>query len=127
MSFFSLEASARTWFKNQEIRPCLYGKAFKVVGNHHALCWLTNLKDPSGCLARRSTRLQELDVTVVYKLGRKHSDANCLSRAPFDPAPPNDVTFLGLITASNFPPNQRTDDRRYNCDGVDTDLLSRSR
>lgn len=66
----------------QHFRPYLLGKHFLLRTDHGSLTWLSNFKEPEGQLARWLERLQEYDFTIAHRPGKKHQNADSLSRRP---------------------------------------------
>ena len=60
----------------------LYGQKFLVRTDHAALRWLLQFKSPEGQVARWLERLQEYDFVTEHRAGRKHCNADALSRRP---------------------------------------------
>ena len=92
--------------------------------DHHSLIWLTNLKEPTGILARWLETLRSFDFTVIHRHGKLHSNANGLSRQyedweetifqtltkqSDDPLLPPDLIAAWLVALSN--------NDRQECDG----------
>lgn len=92
-----------------KFRPYIFGQPFTIVTDHHSLCWLANLKDPSGRLARWALRLQEYDVSIVFKNGKKHKDADCLSRYPIPEDGEISVEIPSLMSLINIQEEQKRD------------------
>ena len=70
----------------KKFRHYLLGNENYIVRTDHAsLRWLLNFKDPQDMLARWLTILQEFHLThekIVHRAGKKHVNADALSRVP---------------------------------------------
>ena len=60
----------------------LYNTPTTVRTDHGALTWLRNFKNPEGQTARWLEILESYHITMQYRPGRKHGNADALSRRP---------------------------------------------
>ena len=63
-------------------RQYLIGTNFVVRTDHGALTWLQNFKSPEGQLARWLEKLQDFEFSIVHRPGKRHCNADALSRLP---------------------------------------------
>ena len=80
-----LELLALVRFTRQ-YRHYLLGRQFTVRTDHHSLLWLLNFKYPQGQLARWIEELSQYHLVVEYRPGKRHANADALSRIPVTPA-----------------------------------------
>lgn len=65
----------------EKFRPYIEGVKFTVFTDHASLLWLTNLKDPTGRLARWALRLQQYDFNLIHRKGKLNVVPDALSRS----------------------------------------------
>jgi hypothetical protein len=58
----------------------LLGYKAKIVTDHKALTYLVNKPNPSGRLARWLFLMEEFDIDIVHRLGRRHGNVDGLTR-----------------------------------------------
>ena len=63
-------------------RPYLLGHPCTVYTDHAACLAILNTPKPSGKLARWALTIQEMDLTIKHKAGKKNTNADVLSRVP---------------------------------------------
>ena len=93
----------------ESFRHYLLGSKFTLRTDHAALVWLASFKSPDGMLARWIERLSIFTYEIVHRPGKRHINADALSRLPEAcvssvtteaPDPPTgEPTMLALQTA----------------------------
>ena len=66
----------------RQFKPYLLGRRFVLRTDHGSLTWLRNFKEPEGQFARWLEELQQFDFEIAHRRGRKHTNADALSRLP---------------------------------------------
>ncbi|CAI5637478.1 unnamed protein product [Oreochromis niloticus] len=66
----------------RHFRPYLHGCRFLLRTDHASLTWLLNFKHPEGQVARWLEVLQGYDFKIQHRAGRRHGNADALSRRP---------------------------------------------
>lgn len=92
-----LELLSLVW-STKYFRCYLIGRPFKVITDHSALRWMLSLKDPSSRLMRWALRLSEFTYTVEHKPGKKHTNADGLSRAVCNAVRRDELPVMDLAT-----------------------------
>ena len=70
----------------QYFRHYLLGREFVIRTDHSALRWVMSFKDPRDQMARWLEVLCQYKFKIIHRDGKKHSNADALSRVPCDPA-----------------------------------------
>ncbi|MGH7749769.1 MAG: RNase H-like domain-containing protein, partial [Candidatus Dormibacteria bacterium] len=68
----------------KKLRHYLAHDHFIIKTDHHSLCFLKNVKQTNGRLAKAAYELQGYDYEIQFKSGRLHANADCMSRFPVD-------------------------------------------
>lgn len=90
-----------------------YMKKFTVYTDCEALTHLNSVKDPSSRLKRFALKLQEYDMVIKYRPGKKNVGPDFLSRNPVGEAPKGEVDDsleIYNIQVLDLPKLQREDD-----------------
>ena len=66
----------------RQFRPYLLGRKFVLRTDHGSLTWIQNFREPEGQLARWLEQLQELHFEIIHRQGKRHTNADALSRLP---------------------------------------------
>lgn len=95
-SITELECLGLVWCL-KKFRGFIWGTKITIITDHQALCWLMTKRDLAGRLARWSLAIQEYDIKIVYRNGKLHTNADCLSRYPVSDEIENEKEYHCLI------------------------------
>ena len=69
-------------FGLKKFRHYLLGRPILIRTDHASLRWIASFKEPEGQIARWIQRLDSFDYEIVHRPGKKHGNADGLSRLP---------------------------------------------
>jgi hypothetical protein len=85
---------------HRQFRHYLLGRHFTVRTDHNSLTWLMEFKEPQGQLARWLEELSQFDMEIQHRSGKKHTNADSLSRIPggtmFRVQPESEIAGLAM-------------------------------
>lgn len=96
------EALAVVWSLTY-LRSYVWGQHIKIFSDHQPLCYLQNIKNVSGRMARWSCKLQQFDYEIIHKAGKCNQDADCLSRNPYSKATKLDEESVNEVPTFMLP------------------------
>lgn len=84
-------------------RPYILGYPCTVFTDHAACSSLLGSQRPSGKLARWAMAIQEMDLTIKHRSGKKNGNADALSRVPEDSTVEMSSTTLTVSAQDDLP------------------------
>jgi len=69
----------------QHFKQYLMGRKFVIRTDHSALRWVMSFKEPENQMARWLEILSQYDFSIIHRKGRKHENADFMSRLACDP------------------------------------------
>ena len=79
----------------------LYGRPFTVRVDRNILKWLQSFKEPKSQVARRLETLARYDYMIEDRSGKKHQNADVLSRNPLPVAEPDQAVETYTVDSSD--------------------------
>ena len=110
--FTTLDLASGYWQVRMDPDSHMYGHHCEVFTDHVALKSLLSTPQPSGKLARWGMALQDLDLKIQYRAGKKNSNADALSRYPMhkEESPTMSSCQPFAVVAATSPPKVPTKD-----------------
>ena len=85
----------------KHFRHYLYGRPLTVRTDHNALKWLQSFKEPQGQVARWLETLAPFDYKIEHRPGKRHQNADALSRNPLPVAVPVQEVATNAVGSSD--------------------------
>ena len=108
----------------KQFRQYLAGRHFVIRTDHAALSWLRRTPEPMPQLARWLTFIEEFNYEVVHRDGRKHANADGLSRRPHASDSEHEhETFVKMVSdPCTDDANKSNDDHEFVSESVEASV-----